>query len=341
MGDPVLLPLTGTYAEAAAAIRSGLDAALAKDSNPAKLPLHYVDSQSGDIKALYQQLVAGGAAAILGPLTKENVSGLAQGTDLSVPVMALNQVAGVQNDKLYQLGLNPEQEVEQLAASAWFDGRRAALVLSPASNFGQRISAHFIQYWKQIGGLVLASETYPQHGDDFSQPVENLLGGITPGTRAGFVYLVADARDAHLLTPQILARFGTAMPLYTTSQVYSGQPDPVSDQSLNNLIFCDVPWLIDRNEGDELSATQLSETIQHTKPDYVKLIALGIDAYRLLPELDALKQDSQYRFAGLTGTLSLRSGNRFERQMSCARFQNGGLEMRGTAPILPPQGAGH
>ncbi|MGI9213467.1 MAG: penicillin-binding protein activator [Methylococcaceae bacterium] len=334
----VLLPLSGTYSEAATAIKAGLDAAQNADTHPDKLPLRVLDSQSGDIQELYRQLVNEGASAIIGPLTKEQVGALIQSSGLSVPVMALNEVAKLQNEAVYQLSLSPEQEVEQVAASAWFDGQRSALVLAPNSNFGQRIAAHFTTWWKQIGGTVLASQFYPYHSDDYTQPVKTVLASVPPAARGIFVYLVADARDAHLLVPQLQFQTTSALPVYASSQVFSGKSDPASDLDLSGVIFCDVPWLLDRGSVDPLSSDQLAGLIQGTKPDYVKLIAMGIDAYRLLPDLETLKQDNQYRHSGLTGTLALRPGNHFERQMSCAQFQNGHPEIRGTAPIIPVAG---
>lgn len=334
----VLLPLSGTYAEAATAIKAGMDAAYQADSNPAKLPLQVLDSQTGDILGLYQQLVNAGASAIMGPLIKEQVSAITQGAGSSVPVLALNQVANAQHDKVYQLGLSPEQEVEQIAASAWFDGHHSALVLAPSSHFGQRIASHFSTWWQKIGGKVLATQNYPYHGTDYTEPVKGLLAAIPSAPRDSYIYLIADARDARLLVPQILYQTANALPIYATSQVFSGQIDPVGDQDVNGVIFCDLPWLLDHGTEDSLAPSHLSEVIRGTKPDYIKLIALGIDAYRLLPELEALRQDGQYRHIGMTGTLTLRSGNRFERQMSCAQFQNGHTEVRGTAPLIPVAG---
>lgn len=330
----VLLPQSGTYAEAAVAIKAGLDAAYAADPNPAKLPLRMLDSQSGSITSLYQQLVTAGASAVIGPLTREHVGELMQGSGLSVPVLALNQVPNASNERIYQLSLNPEQEAGQLAASAWFDGARAALLLAPSSHFGQRISASFTAWWKQVGGKLLATQVYPYHGTDYTEPVKNLLAALPPGQRDAFVYLVADARDARLLAPQILYQSSNALPIYATSQVFTGHADPVGDQDMDGVVFCDLPWLLNHDSSDPLSADHLADLIQATKPDYVKLIAFGIDAYRVLPELDALRQDGQYRHAGMTGTLALRDGNRFERQMSCARFQGGHPEVRGVAPLM-------
>jgi outer membrane PBP1 activator LpoA protein len=344
----VLLPLSGAYAPAAEAIRAGMIAAHYADPNPAKLPLRFVDSEAEDIKQAYRKLVDQGAQAVVGPLIKDQVASLAKSVELPVPVLGLNQVADASNDRLYQLGLSPEQEVEQAASSAWFDGKQNALVLAPSTTFGQRILGHFTRYWRTLGGRIGTSKKYTQHAQDFSAPVKELLAATTPPAApnpadpaaappsADFVFLVADARDARSILPQIAAHPHGAVPVYAISHVHSGKPDPQADQDLNGLIFCDVPWLLEPEQGGALSAQALQAQIDKTPPDYVKLIALGLDAYRLLPELDRLKFDPQYHYPGATGTLSLQIGNRLQRQLECAQFQEGKPQPRGIAPVLQP-----
>jgi outer membrane PBP1 activator LpoA protein len=330
----VLLPLSGPLAPAAEAIRTGMTAAYFADPNPSKPQLHFVDTEAGDVRDLYRQLAAAGATAVVGPLVKDNVSELAASGDLSVPVLALNQVPGAYNSKLYQFGLTPEHEAEQAAGSAWFDGRQNALVLAPNSALGQRMVKHFTAYWKSLGGKVLAVKTYTHHGQDFSTPVKNLLAGQSSmeSSTGSFVFLVADAKDAKLIVPQLAAQGGSTLPVYALSQVYDGKQDP----ELKGVIFCDIPWLLNPDEGGALSARALDSQIQQTQPEVVKLIAMGLDAYRLVPVLDRFSTDSLYRFPGATGNLSLQSGNRFQRQLECAQFENGQLQLRGQAPMLQP-----
>lgn len=332
----VLLPLSGPYAPASQAIKAGMTAAYFADTNPTKPRLEFVDSRSGDVYQAYRRMAEQGAIAVVGPLTKEEVTALARGGDLPVPVLALNQTPEAQNPRVFQFGLTPEHEVEQSAGSAWFDGRQSALVLAPATQFGQRMVKHFSGYWRTLGGRIVAVKTYTHHGQDFSTAVQGLAGAL-PAASADFIFLIADTKDVHQILPQIAANPGLQqLPVYATSHVYSGKPDAQADQDLNGLIFCDMPWLLAPNDGGSLSARALDSQIQQTPPDYVKLIALGLDAYRLLPELDRFRQEPQYRYAGATGSLSLQSGNRLQRQLECAQFQYGNLQPRGVAPLLQP-----
>jgi outer membrane PBP1 activator LpoA protein len=344
----VLLPLSGPYAPASQAIRAGMIAAYYADPNPSKVQLRFTDSQSGDVYQAYRKLADEGAVAVVGPLIKENVDALARGGELPVPVLGLNQTGGANNERLYQFGLAPEQEVEQAAGSAWFDGRQNALVLAPGTPFGQRMVKHFAGYWRTLGGRIVATQTYPHHGQDFTAPVKDLVGAASPAvTQAAttvpapaaagdFIFLIADTRDAHLIMPQIAFNQGGQIPVYATSHVYNGKTDARTDQDLNGLIFCDIPWLLAPSDGGPLSAQALESQIRQTPPDYVKLIALGLDAYRLVPELDRFKSDPHYRYPGATGALSLQPGNRLQRQLECAQFEGGHLQPRGAAPLLQP-----
>ncbi|MGX2042014.1 penicillin-binding protein activator [Methylocaldum sp. MU1018] len=351
----VMLPLSGSYAPAAQAVRTGILAAYYADTDAGKPPLRFVDTQSGDIRQLYRKLADDGAKAIVGPLIKEDVTALAQAGDLPVPVLGLNQTPEVSHDRVYQFGLAPEQEVEQAAGSAWFDGRQDALVLAPANPFGQRMIKHFAAYWNRLGGKIRTIKTYPYHGEDFTAPVNGLISAASPATHtqlsvstipsaraekqgADFIFLISDARDARLILPQIAVHQRGDIPVYATSYIYAGRANPQADQDLNGVIFCDIPWLVDPAESGPLSHQALDRQIQQTPSDYLRLVALGIDAYRLLPELERFKTEPRYRYTGATGTLSLESGNRIRRQLYCAQFEDGVPRPRGIAPLLEPVG---
>jgi len=336
----VMLPLTGPYSAAGQAVKAGLEAAAAADSNPAKPQLRYADTQGGDPAVVYRSLTGAGAELVIGPLVKEELTALAKSAELMVPVLALNQVKEVQSASIYQFGLAPEQEVEQSAGSAWFDGRQSALMLAPATAFGQRMIQHFSGYWRSLGGAVVAIKTYKAGGDDFSGPVRELLASAPGGGKAAdFVFLIADARDGSLLRSYLEAQQTTAspaLPIYATSQVYNGRPDVSQNPDLNGIAFCDIPWLLGDDDSGPLSRQGLQQTLDRTPENYRRLIPMGMDAYRLIPELPRLQSASDHRFNGATGVLTLSRDNRLRRQLNCAQFNAGNLQLRGLAPILQP-----
>lgn len=354
----VLLPLTGPYATLAQAVKDGIEAAYNADTNPSKPRLEYVDTQNADVVTLYRNLARNGARVVIGPLTKEEVTALGKSTELNVTVLALNQSPDVSSEKIYQFGLIPEQDLEQSAASARSDGFQNALVLAPSSAFGARMSSHFQEYWQGLGGKTIAVKTYTPGDTEFTRPVNELLSSL-PGAainQAGtssdmaaspqnfahtFVFLIADPRDARLIKPQVDAQKAVPLPVYALSRIYGGHADEVKqNQDLSGAIFCDLPWLLNGKPSDPLSLTSLQTLAAKTSDSDLRLIAMGLDAYKLLPTLDVLKGGSMLQYSGYTGQLSLSSGNRIHRQLDCAQFDGGGLRLRGIAPAMHPNATG-
>jgi outer membrane PBP1 activator LpoA protein len=338
----VMLPLTGQYAVAAQAMRTGLTAAAGADANPSKPELRFVDTQSGDIGGIYRKLADEGAKFVIGPLTKEEVAALGKLGELPVPALALNQSPEVvPREGLYQFALTPEQEVEQAASLAWFDGRQNALLLAPASAFGQRMINHFSTYWKSLGGRIANIKTYQPGAPDYSDTARQLLASVAGGdasSRPEFIFLIADSRDGRLLNPHIQNQQASRIPVYATSQIFNGQPGAPQNQDLSGVTFCDSPWLLGNDNGP-LSRTALQVTAQQTPELYLRLLPMGIDAYRLVTELGQLKAGGQNRYNGASGVLTLKSDNRVQRQLHCAQFEGAALQQRGIAPTLQPGAA--
>ncbi|MEW6038466.1 MAG: penicillin-binding protein activator [Pseudomonadota bacterium] len=334
----VLLPLSGTYAAPAEAIRTGIDAAHDADIGQNRPTLRFYDTQAGDVPGLYRKALAEGATQVIGPLLKEDVAALANSGELPTPVLALNENPGVSAAQLFQFGLTPEQEIEQVAASARLDNRHTALLIAPSSAYGQRVANHFSDYWRRAGGRIAAAKTYAAGSNDYSTVLEDVALLVGPGGQttpvpyenvADFIFLAADERDGRVIKPY-LESLGVNLPVYAMSSLYSGQPDPGLGRELNGVVFCDIPWLLDETAGDALSERALAAKVTQTPQDYRKLIAMGIDAYRLAGRLDELRSGG--RIEGATGILTAGEGNRIRRQLSCAQFEGNTPRLIGPAP---------
>ena len=324
----VLLPLAGPYASASEAIRTGMTTAQAADRTSHKPELFFSDSTESNIYPNYRRMADGGATMVVGPLIKDDVSALARGGDIPVPVLALNQVNDLRNSRIYQFGLTPEQEVEQVAGTAWLDGKREVILMAPDSAFGKRLAGYFDRYWQSLGGRVIERRKYLTDAVDPPTLAKNLPAN----TDDAFVFLVADVKQARQIVPGLRSAFPVS--IYATSHVFDGKINDPANSALDGLIFCDMPWLLNPNQGGALSAQSLEREIRQTKPDAVKLLAMGLDAYRLVAEIDHLKDDGYDRYAGATGSLSLLSDQRIQRQLECAQFSDASLKPRGIAPLL-------
>jgi hypothetical protein len=80
----------------------------------------------------------------------------------------------------------------------------------------------------------------------------------------------------------------------------------------------------------------LQAQVQQTPEPYLRLLPMGMDAYQLLGELSLFKSGADSRYNGATGVLSLKAGNRIQRQLHCAQFEGSVLQPRGLAPSLQP-----
>ncbi len=321
-GIAVLLPASGTYAQAAIAIKDGLQAAhrLAASTAP-QLPLRFYDSEQGDIASLYKQAVAEGAKQVIGPLIKEQIQALAENTDLTIPVLALNHVENLTKPNLYQFGLSPIDEVEQLALKARRDGRQTAMLLVPNTPQGQRIGNYLSAAWQSNGGIVTRIQNYDPKQHDIAGILNELLTAAGEGQKQPqTLFLSANPEIGHELASQLKYYQGNDLAVYAMPNIYRGHQSPVQDVELGKISFCDMPWLFAEVYSGPLSQAALQNIWVNLNENQIRLLALGIDAFNLLGQLNQLSTTS---YAGATGRLSLNNENRITRKLVCAQFKGG------------------
>lgn len=209
----LLLPQTGPFAGAAAAVRDGFMAAWFADApNPDRPELILRDSAQGDIGQIYTAALGEGAQFVVGPLSKDTVNSLLDGTDLSVTTLMLNypsdDLAGASvvpaspppatgtapaiapsaptatvdtapspRDlaRVYFFALAPEDEAARAAEYAFARGARQAGILTPADDWGARVANAFARRWQQMGGVVAVTESFPNEAAGLSAAVEQML----------------------------------------------------------------------------------------------------------------------------------------------------------------------
>lgn len=344
----LLLPLTGPYAESGKAIRDGFLAAfyesLPNDSNAPTIRI--IDTTSGDIVTLYQRALEQGANIIVGPLSKEDGAKLVQGVALTVPTVILNTLSLPQPvANLYQFSLSPEDEVKQVAAKAWQDGKKNAIIIVPASAWGQRLAQDFTNEWQTLGGKTVGEMLYDDSGQ-LSDQVAQLLHVDQSEQRAkalqrvlmqpkmriipyrrqdvDMVFLVAKPELAREVRPLLGFYYAGKIPVYATSHLYSGAPDPQYDQDLNGVLFCAIPWEIAPGTLP-VDLQTILHSIQQIWPQALQkqpqFFALGIDSYRLARQLTAGSLSTE--MDGATGKLTLQPNRVWYRQLPWAQMVQG------------------
>lgn len=349
----LLLPFNAQFRDASNAIRDGFIAAWYESSgNKPVIKIYNADNQN--IIDVYQAAVNDGADFVVGPLEKEAVAALISSGKILVRTLALNQVdspadpttsVSVFNPspQLFQFGLSPEDEARVAAERAWLDGHANALIITPDSNWGDRIYNAFNSRWTTLGGKVIEHVRVPMNVQDYSRPVKELLNienseqrakQLTAALRrnivsepryrrdADMIFLAVSPLMAQQLVPQLRYFRADSITTYSISHIYTGKYDPEANSDIDNVIFSDMPWVIDpAREYSELQQT-LNKTLDQSESPYRRLYAFGIDAYRILPELGKLYAQSG-SFQGESGILKLTAQGYVQRESVWAKFMNG------------------
>jgi uncharacterized protein len=345
----LLLPLHGPYAEVGQAVRDGFLAAYYQSlpQDPTAPTIRIVDTADADIVALYHRAVDQGASLIVGPLNKEQGLQLVNADALSVPTLVLNTLPLTQSVPryLYQLSLAPEDEARQVADKASRDERRNAALIVPATVWGQRIAQTFLMEWQAVGGKVVG-EMYYQDPAQLSAQMAQLLHVDQSEQRAkemrrlllqphlrtipyrrqdiDMVFLVAKPELARQLKPLLNFYYASNIPVYATSHLYAGTPNPLYDRDLNGVMFCAIPWEI-APQTLPPDIQEILHSVQQTWPQALQkqspFFALGVDSYRLARQIS--RNAVATVTPGATGQLILQSNKVWYRQLPWATFIEG------------------
>ncbi len=344
----LLLPITGKFAQAAAALRDGFLAAYYEHTNKGKQAIQIYDS--GDdpkkVRQVYQKALDDGAQFVVGPLDKDAVKELANEAPLGVPTLALNYLN--ENEKytnLYQFGLSPEEEARQVAERAWLDGHVYAAALVPAGPWGERVFASFKERWEHMGGIIVEEQAYDPSQNDFSTPIQMLLNlndsqhryrkmstllkediKFQPRRRqdVDFIFLAAFPRQARAIRPQLKFFHAAELPVYATSHVFTGNLNPERDRDMDGIVFGDMPWVLSESSSNIRSLrTEIERHISEAGSNLQRLYALGIDSFNIIAALNPLRRYSYERYDGETGSLALDDKLRIQRQLSWVTFRSG------------------
>lgn len=347
----LLLPLSGQIGVAGRTVRDGFLAAL-YDSQKKSAPLVklYDTEKFPDFNLLYQQAVNDGAELIIGPLTKGRVRLLHDMVELPVPTLALNQIDdyGAAPEQLYQFALSASDESQQVAELAFLENHKNAMILASDNAWAHKAALAFNDRWQQLGGNVVAEGHY-QEQDSYTSIIQQLfhlnrseqratnlrtLTGLKlefePRRRQDIdmIFLLARPNQARSIKPILAFHYGGDIPVYGTSHLYTGTPNPIRDRDLNGIKFSDMPWILKKNN---ILRKQIVENIAPDNDAYLRMYALGVDSYRLYPRLTLLERFAQSRMYGETGNIYLSSERVIKRQLMWARMHNGYVQ---TLPMI-------
>ncbi|MCP4487193.1 MAG: penicillin-binding protein activator [Gammaproteobacteria bacterium] len=342
----LMLPFSGRMGNVSGAIQNGFLYAHYLNNDDATPALEIIDASADPDKfnLQYQQAIQNGAEFIVGPISKELINLLQQQEQLEVPTLTLNYGDEVEPPllNLYQFGLRPEDEAEQIADYALADDKHHAITLVPDTEWGSRLQVAFSERYEALGGSVVGSEVYPAKKNDYSAAIKKLLNLTSSNQRhkiiqqvigeplkfdsrrrqdIDMVFIAANARQARLIKPQLKFHHAQGVPVYATSHISSSNRNVDNDRDLDKIQFVDIPWML--NQHDNRDYQQIIELWPSSGSRFSRLFALGIDAYRLIPSLRRLMIHPEENAAHHTGELTVDKNGRVHRRLLMATYEKG------------------
>jgi len=341
----VLLPQSGRLKPAGDVIRDGLMSAYLENPGGAEVMFFATgDDPQSSISAYFNALDAG-ANWIIGPLKKESVEAMLNLAGMSTPTLALNDLpsgfvspAGL-SGQVTGISLSQDREAEEIASHTIEAGYRDALVMAPEDPWGERMATAFESQFLQKNGQIVAATRYPESQNDHTALLERILKideskarqkrlantlqmtlEFEPVRRqdVDVIFLAADAMQARLIRPQLRFHEAGDIPVYATSRIYSGEPDPARNVDLDGIRFPAIPWQLDHRETGDIPEFDSIRGGSRSA-----LFALGQDAWNLLPWLALMHKDPGFVFPGQSGLYRSSNAEALRREPAWAEFRNG------------------
>lgn len=309
----LLLPLKSKdYGLAADAVQQGFVAAASHEKKSLPVRVYSDIEENSSVVAFYRQAVANGARVVVGPLTRGGVSALAAEQNIPVPTLALNIVEEKPAQQLYFFGMAAEAEARQVAQLAFQQGLRQAVIITTRAQLTKRLQSAFEEEWSASGGGILREIEFSNVAGELADIAE------VPGTA---IFLAADAKTARLIRPYLINK----LPIYATSQIFSGNENTLTNYDLDGIRFIDMPWLL---QPEHPAVMVYPRAVPALSIDRERLYALGIDAFRLTQLLLTRKNPASTAVDGVTGDIHLRD-HVFQRRGIPAVFQEGRSQLTG------------
>jgi outer membrane PBP1 activator LpoA protein len=305
----VLLPLSGKLSVIGNTILQGIQTSRAGLSTDTSIKTY--DVSSADVLSQYKRAVAEGADVVVGPLDKRKLEALTKLGNLPRPVVGLNQLnqKGVRYASLFQFGLSPEDEAYQMAQFALSRGYRRAAVMYPDSQWGNRLAQAFESSYARSGGVIAHREAYPNTDPSYAANVQRALQ-----SKPEMIFLAASPTQARLIRPMIQHKGGSNLPVFATSHIYSGRPEPGKNVDLDGIVYAEIPYILETASA----GTSLIES------KYPRLYAMGADAMVIAKNI-AQMANSRQPLQGKTGTINIDGKNVLHRKLGLGTFANGNV----------------
>lgn len=340
----VLLPMTGKYSKIGKSIYDGIEIELntIQDESKPEIIIYDTGDENLNLKDIYSEMLTNNINIIIGPLQKSLINKIVRYEQDSLPILTLNYSDKISQslNSVYQFGLLPEDESICIAEKAIIDGNSKASLLFPDNKWGERIASSFSFRFEELGGTIIDTISYEEDSKKISKKVKNLLKIEKSIERKNkiqnilniklqykpyitnnldMVFSVGASKEMRTIKPQFNFNYAEDLPFYSTSHIYNGVKNKEMNEDLNDIKFCDIPWLY--NNDNLIEKNIFLESLE--KKNLLRFVALGMDSIKIIRNIDDLKLFKNKFLPGNTGYLQLDEFNKIRRDLIIVKFKNG------------------
>jgi outer membrane PBP1 activator LpoA protein len=296
----LVLPLQSPlYGAAAAAVEAGFLAAAGAAGSASRVRV--IGHGDDGVLPAFAAAADAGAAAVVGPLTRDDMKTVLTLALARPRMLALNQQedgAALPNE-VYALSLSVDSDAELLARRAYADGMRVMATLTSDAPLQRRFRAAFVAAWQRAGGTVTRNYRFDANPEVLSV-LRRELAVRTPDA----VLLAVDSGSAGLARS-----FLPPGPVYASSQIADDLTAPML-RDLEGVRYVEIPWLAE-------PSSMIYASLPHADlgdPVLERLYALGLDAFAIAELLAQPIPPDRVEFEGATGYISLTPTHVFVRE---------------------------
>jgi len=340
----ILLPMTGKYSKIGKAIYEGIEIELktfATEIRP-EIIIYDTGDEEISIKNIYSEMLLNNFDFVIGPLKKNLINNIMRHGSESLPILTLNYSNNFKkhSGSVYQFGLLPEDEAICIAEKSIIDGNHNASLLYPNNKWGKRIAKSFALRYEELGGKIIDEVIYDKDIKTINKSIISLLKIENSINRKNkiqnilntklqykpyiandlnSIFAVGTSKNMRSIKPQFNFNFAEDIPFYSTSHIYNGVVNKEINDDLNDIKFCDIPWLYNKkNIVDKKYFTESAD-----KKDLLRFIALGMDSVKIIHNIKNLELNKNKYLSGNTGYLQLDDFNKIRRDLIIVKFKNG------------------
>lgn len=332
----LLLPLSGQQAGLGRALYNAAEMGLFEVGDDRFTLLVEDTATTAGADSAARKLLAQGAKVILGPVfgpEARKIAPIAQGA--RVPLLAFTNDQSAAQPGVYILGVTPQAQVDRVVAYAVSQGKRRFAILSPASPYGNIVTAAYRDSLVKHGATLAQMATYDPNSPDYTGTVEQL----------GLAHQ-RDPFDA-LMLPEGGAKLRQLAPLLPAFQIGAQQLQILgtalwaTDANLAQETGLAGGWFASVAPEKWQAFAARYQDVYGATPDQraglvydaiTLIVALaqqaGPDA---LPDFSGPAMTNPNGFAGVTGVFRLNPDGTVERSLAVIEVQPGGNLVRDPA----------